>query len=362
MLAHELRHPLTPITHAIHLLRLADSDVATAALYETIERETRRLARFVNDLVDVVRVERGLFEITRECLDLVEVVQQAAASVRPLVEERRHALTLALAHQPILVDGDAGRLNQVVSNLLENAAKYTEPGGHITLTLEQQGDEAVLSVRDNGVGITTGDLERIFEPFTQADSTLARSGGGLGLGLSLVRRVLGLHGGRIEARSAGLAAGSEFTVWLPTVRVNEGPAPQPPSLAKASSPIAVSHARKVLIVDDREEVTRSLARLVKAFGHEVAVAGDAASALTLAAAFQPDCAIVDLGLPVVTGYDLARHLREAFPAGGLLLIAYTGNGDASVREKCRAAGFDACLLKPGDPLVLEELLRRVPEG
>jgi CheY-like chemotaxis protein len=184
----------------------------------------------------------------------------------------------------------------------------------------------------------------------------------LGLGLSLVRRVLELHGGRIEARSAGLAAGSEFSVWLPRVRVNEGPAPQPPSLGKASSPIAVSHARKVLIVDDREEVTRSLARLVKAFGHEVAVAGDAASALTLAAAFQPDCAIVDLGLPVVTGCDLARHLRETFPAGGLLLIAYTGNGDASVREKCRAAGFDACLLKPGDPLVLEELLRRVPEG
>ena len=219
MLAHELRHPLTPITHAIHLLRRADVEPATAALYETIDTETRRLERFVNDLLDVVRVDRGLLDITRERLDLVDVVRQAAAAVQPLIELRRHVFTVALAKRPILVDGDAGRLNQVVSNLLENAAKYTEPGGKIVLTLDRHDDEAVLSVRDNGVGIAAKDLERIFEPFTQTDSARGQSGGGLGLGLSVVRRVVGLHGGRIEARSAGPGGGSEFTVRLPTVRV-----------------------------------------------------------------------------------------------------------------------------------------------
>jgi two-component system CheB/CheR fusion protein len=357
ILAHELRHPLTPITHAIHLLRLADSDPAIAALHETIDTQSRRLVRFVNELVDVVRADRGFLEIARERLDLVEVVQQAAASVQPLVEGRRHALTLALPRQPIPVDGDASRLNQVVSNLLDNAAKYTEPGGHITLTLEQQRDEAVLSVRDNGVGISQGDLSRIFEPFTQADSTLGRSGGGLGLGLSLVRRVIGLHGGRVEARSGGLAAGSEFIVWLPTASRKETTAPEEGHPAKTSASGAVSGPRKVLIVDDREEITRSLTRLIGAWGHEVAVARDAESALTVATAFEPDCAIVDLAMPAVSGYDLARSLREALPAGRLLLIAYTGSGDASVHEKCLAAGFDMCLLKPGDPVVLEDLLR-----
>jgi two-component system CheB/CheR fusion protein len=356
MLAHELRHPLTPITHAIHLLRATEVDPATAASYEVIETQTRRLAKFVDELVDIVRVDRGLLEITRERLNLVEVAGQAAASVRPLVELRRHTLTCAFPDQPILVDGDPHRLNQVISNLLENAAKYTERGGDITLTLERHGDEAVLRVRDNGVGIASSDLQRIFEPFTQADHSLARIGGGLGLGLSVVRRVLGLLGGRIEARSAGLGTGSEFTVWLPTVRASDAPSWEAPPSTNESSP-AAARARKVLIVDDREEVTKSLTRLLGAFGHEVAIAGNAASAITEAKAFQPDCAIVDIGLPGVSGYALAGLLREALPATRPLLIAYTGDGRAGVQDKCRAAGFDACLIKPGDPAVLKELLQ-----
>ena len=313
--------------------------------------------RFVNELGDVVRFDRSLLEIRRERLNLVEVVQQAAASVQPLVEGRRHVLTLAAPHQPIFVEGDANRLNQVVSNMLENAAKYTEPGGQITLTLEQQGDEAVLSVRDNGVGIAQSDLGRIFEPFTQVDSPLRRSGGGLGLGLSLVRRVLGLHGGRIEARSGGLSTGSEFIVWLPTVPHRKTAAPQQKNPAKASA--SVSLARKVLIVDDHEEVVVSLRRLIGRWGHEVAVARDAASAMELVSSFQPDCALVDLGLPDVSGYELAGMLRQALPARRLLLIAYTGSANPKVHEKCRVAGFDACLLKPGDPDVLEQLLQGV---
>ena len=363
MLSHELRHPLTPIVHAIHLLRLADIDPTTAALYETIDTQTRRLVRFVNELMDIARIGRGLLEITREPLDLVDVVQQAVESIRPLVQHHGHTLTLALPNRPILVNGDASRLNQVVSNLLENATKYTETAGQITLTLEQQGDEAVLSVRDNGVGIAQEELGRIFEVFTQADSTLGRKGGGLGLGLSVVQRVLGLHGGRIEARSAGLASGSEFIVWLPTVSLKEGSAPRARSLAKASSSLAGPHARKkVLIVDDHEEITTSLRRLIGLWGHEIAVADDATSALALAAAFQPDCAIVDIGLPGVSGYDLAPRLRKELPAGELCLIAFTGHADDSVRAKCRAAGFDACVVKPGEIDELEGLLRGVSEA
>jgi len=260
-----------------------------------------------------------------------------------------------------MVDGDAGRLNQVVTNLLENAVKYTEPGGQITLSLEQVGDEAVLTVRDNGVGIPPALLGAIFEPFTQGGAGTDRDGGGLGLGLSVVRRVVKLHGGRVEARSGGPGAGSQFVVWLPIASRNARPALPPASLGQ-TAPSAASQRRKVLLVDDREEITRSLARLVGAFGHEVAIARDAATALTVAAAFQPDCAIVDLGLPLVTGYDLARQLREASPNRQLLLIAFTGSGDSSVREMSQEAGFDACLIKPGDPVVLETLLRRAPEG
>ena len=362
MLAHELRHPLTPITHAIHLLRLGDAAPATAALYETIDTQTQRLVRFVNELLDVVRINRGLFEIERERLDLVEVVQQAASSIRPLVELHRQTLTLSLASSPLLVTGDAGRLSQMVTNLLENAVKYTGAGGQITVTLEPQGAEAMLSVRDTGIGIAPNALTAIFEPFIQADAESARSQGGLGLGLSVVRRVVGLHGGRVEARSAGRDAGSEFVVWLPTLSGKEAPAPRQESRTETSSSAPVSHSRRVLVVDDREEVTSSMTRLLAAWGHEVAVAGDAATALTLAAAYQPDCAIVDLSLPVVSGYDLARRLREAHPARELFLIAFTGHGDGTVRENCRAAGFNACLVKPGDPLVLRDLLSGVPEA
>ena len=361
MLAHELRHPLTPITHALHLLRRADADPATAELLETIDAETRRLERFVNELLDIVRINRGLLEIRPERLDLVHVVTQAAGAMRPSVQQHRHSLTLALGNGPIIVNGDAGRLNQVVTNLLENAVKYTEPGGQITLSLEQLGDEAVLTVRDNGVGIPPALLGAIFEPFTQGGAGTDRDGGGLGLGLSVVRRVVKLHGGRVEARSGGPGAGSQFVVWLPIASRNARPALPPASLGQ-TAPSAASQRRKVLLVDDREEITRSLARLVGAFGHEVAIARDAATALTVAAAFQPDCAIVDLGLPLVTGYDLARQLREASPNRQLLLIAFTGSGDSSVREMSQEAGFDACLIKPGDPVVLETLLRRAPEG
>ena len=360
MLAHELRHPLTPIVHAIHLLRLAATDAATDELYEMIDTQSQRLVRFVNELLDVVRINRGLLEVSRRRLDLVEVVREVVASMQSTIEEKRHSLELALANEPIFIDGDQGRLDQVVTNLLENAIKFTDPGGQIRLTVEQRGQQAVLTVSDSGIGIPLDRLDRIFEPFVRGSSTLSRTGGGLGLGLNVVRRVVELHGGRVEARS-NRGAGSEFVVWLPTAGENGGRTGQLLSALQTERP-SKHVRRRVLVVDDRDEITKSFTKLLGAFGHDVAVAGDAASALTIAATFQPDCAILDLSLPDMSGYDLARELRKVLEGRPLLLIAFTGHENVSVREQCRAAGFDECLSKPGDPDVLEKLLWEFPKN
>ncbi len=363
MLGHELRHPLTPITHAIYLLRRGHPEPATAELLETIDTQTRRLQRFVDELLDVARISRGLIEVRRESVDLVAVARDAARAIQPLIDSRRHKLSLILPARPVYVSGDAGRLNQVVTNLLENAAKYTDPGGEIRLALEPQDDGVTLSVRDNGIGIAPEDLEYVFEPFTQAHRGVAGRGGGLGLGLSVVRRVLELHGGRIEATSKGLTRGSEFVAWLPLLAQDRAAAPTratpmaaPPAPPAPPAPAVAPRVRRVLIVDDEEDIRTSLARVVRSFGHEVATAGDGQAALALAESFRPDCAILDIALEGMNGIELARRLREKFPPDALFLIALTGFGDADRREQCRAAGFDEYVVKPGEIDKLEQLL------
>jgi len=356
LLGHELRHPLTPITHAIYLLKRSHPDPTAAELLQTIDTETKRLLRFVNELLDVERIGRGLLEIQRERLDLGTLVRGAVDALRPFIEERRQALSLVLPAAPTYVDGDSGRLGQVVTNLIENAAKYTEPGGQITVALEQGGDQAVLRVRDNGIGIAPEDLERVFEPFTRSRNPLTNASSGLGLGLSLVRQILDLHRGDIKALSGGLAMGSEFVVTLPVWTANNAEAPTPESPVGAPPPTVTLRTRKVLIVDDHEEVGKSIARLVRTWGHEVAIAKDGPSALSLAEAFQPECAIVDLSLPGMSGIDLARRLREMFLPARLYLIALTGYAGTAIRDACLAAGFDIHLVKPGEVPLLETLL------
>jgi len=361
MLGHELRHPLTPITHAVYLLRRGNPEPATAELLDVIDTETQRLLRFVDELLDVARISRGLIEVRHEPIDLVAVLRASARAVEPLMERRHHSLSVRLPVAPVYVNGDSGRLNQVITNLLENAAKYTEPGGHITLALELRDQGVAVRVRDSGIGIAPENLERVFEPFTQTHAGQAGGDGGLGLGLSLARRIVRLHGGHIEAASGGLMKGSEFVVWLPLL-ADAVVAPEPVrAVGPPADAVEGSRPRRVLIVDDHKEVGDSLGRLVHAFGHEVAIARDGPSALALAESFQPNAAILDVSLQGMSGIELGRRLRQVFPRGRLYMIALTGFASADIREACFAAGFDAHLIKPGEIPKLEQLLKGAPD-
>jgi two-component system CheB/CheR fusion protein len=355
MLGHELRHPLTPIIHATYLLRQRNNPDPTAAeLAETIDAQAHRLLRFVNELLDVARIGRGQIEIQEKRLDLVAMARETLHTLQPLIERQRHVLSLVLPGAPIYVNGDSDRLNQVITNLVDNAVKYSDPGSKITVTLEERDHEAVLRVRDTGIGIAAENLELIFEPFTSAHALAGASG--LGLGLSVVRRILELHRGHIKAVSGGVAKGSEFVVTLPASGPTQGDTPGLDSWLRMPTPLVTPRTRKVLIVDDHDEVRRSVARLVRAWGHEVAIAGDGPSALSMVESFQPDCAIVDISLPGMSGIDLARHLRGVFPPAKLYLIALTGYASADMRDGCLAAGFDAYVVKPGKIALLERLL------
>jgi two-component system CheB/CheR fusion protein len=362
ILGHELRHPLTPITHALYLLRKGQHDPATLELLDTIDTQTTTLLRFVNELLDLSRIGRGLIEIRPERLDLAMVARDTAHVLQPFIEERRHVLSLVLPAVPLNVHGDPGRLRQVVSNLLENAAKYTEPGGRITMTLEQRGDQAMLTVSDNGIGLAAEDLERIFEPFTQSHQPLANPSSGLGIGLSVVRRIVELHGGQVTATSTGAGAGTEFIVALPVSAADIRHDREFENRVKTAVTVGAFRARRVMIVDDHEEMRKSVSRLVRAWGHEVALAADGPSALALAETFQPECAIIDISMPGMNGIELGRRLRQRFPAAQLRMIALSGYPGEDIREGSLAAGFDAYLVKPGNILELERLLGGNPAG
>jgi two-component system, chemotaxis family, CheB/CheR fusion protein len=355
MLGHELRHPLTPITHAIYLLRKAHQDPATIELLETIDTQSQTLLRFVNELLDLSRISRGLIEIRPERLDLVAVARDAVHALQPFIDERQHVVSLVLPAAPLYVRCDPDRLRQVVSNLVENAAKYTQPGGRITVTLGPRGDDAALAVSDNGIGIPAENLERVFEPFTQLHQPLINPSSGLGIGLSVVRRIVELHGGRVKATSAGAGAGSEFVVSLPA-SVADRRHDRGSNVGQTSATLVALRSRRVMIVDDHQEIRASVSRLARGWGHEVALAADGPSALSLAEAFQPECAIVDLSMPGMNGIELGRRLRQRFPPAQLRLIALSGYEGADFRDACLAAGFDACLVKPGEIPELERLL------
>ena len=354
MLAHELRSPLAPIRSAAEVLRMGEP-LAAAQQWarEVIERQTQHLTRLVDDLLDVSRITRGMVAIRREPVAIETVLQRSVETSRPMIDARHQLLSVTLPDRPIHVEGDLTRLVQVVANLLNNAAKYTEENGRIWITAHAQNGMAVISVRDNGIGLSSDLLPHIFDLFTQASRSLDRSQGGLGIGLTLVRHLVQLHGGTVEAHSSGPGEGSEFIVRLPAIaahaRAGERTAQQTRSAAAAPR-------RTVLVVEDHDDSADMMAFLIEAAGHTVRKAADGASALAAALATRPDVIVCDIGLPGMNGYELAAEIRRQPELSGVQLIAVSGYGREEDRKRAGDAGFDAHLTKPVEPGQLRSLL------
>ena len=357
-LSHELRNPLAPIRNALHVLRLAGADELTRArVIDTMERQTANVIRLVDDLLELSRINEGRIALRKERVKLASVVRSALETSAPLVESAGLELIVQEPPTPVLLYADPVRLIQVIANLLNNAAKYTERGGRVTLTAGAEGPEAVIVVRDTGIGIPADMLVKIFDMFVQIDTSLERSRQGLGIGLTLVKRLVELHGGRVEARSEGRGKGSEFTVRLPAFadqRLATGDA----------APVGVGSERRksdlvrfrILIVDDHHDAGDSLATLLRLLGHEVRVSYDGAAALEVARSFVPQVGLLDIGMPGMDGIELARRLRGERSLERLLLVALTGYGRDEDRQRSGEAGFNAHLVKPVDVAALNTLL------
>lgn len=358
-LAHELRNPIAPIRYAVRLLRPDAPPQAQQQAREMIERQSAQIARLLDDLLDMSRVTRDVVELKRELLDVRRVVEQAVLATRPLIESLHHELQVTLAGEALWVDGDPTRLHQIVDNLLNNAAKYTDPGGRIEVSAAAEGERVVIEVRDTGIGLARESLGRVFELFAQIQPA-GRGRSGLGIGLAVVKRLVELHGGTIGAHSEGLGRGTTFRVVLP--RAARTAEPGPPETAKVLR-LWRSDAR-VLVVDDHPDVLQSLALLLRGHGYRVHTAADGASAMRVAEALQPDVAILDLGLPDTDGYAVARWIRQQPWGAGVQIIAVTGWGDRGDRLRTRESGFDAHLVKPVEPDELLRVLRggRAPVG
>jgi PAS domain S-box-containing protein len=352
LLSHELRNPLAPILTAVELMRLR-GDVATPREREVITRQAEHLVRLVDDLLDVSRVARGKVTLTKRRLELATVVAKAVESAAPLLEERRHELILSVATEGLAVDADEVRLTQVVSNLLTNAGRYTAVGGRIEVTAARDGGEVVLVVRDNGRGIEAGLLPQVFDMFVQGPRSSDRSQGGLGLGLSLVRTLTELHGGSVAAYSEGANRGSTFTVRLPAAAA---PALTASPVGAVPRRVATDAARRVLVVDDNRDAADMISILLASAGHQVETAGDASQALSAVDAFQPQVAILDIGLPVMDGYQLGRELRARLGSATPILIALTGYGQEQDQRRSAEAGFASHLVKPVDGKRLIQLV------
>jgi signal transduction histidine kinase/ActR/RegA family two-component response regulator len=355
-LAHELRNPLAPIRNAVQILRLSQGGAPAAAqLSEMMERQVGQMVRLVDDLLEVSRITRGKIELRRTRAALAAVIEAAIETSRPQIETSRHALGVELPPEPLYLDADATRLAQVFANLLNNAAKYTDPGGRITIEAAREGDEVAVCVRDTGMGIAPSALSRVFDMFVQADHASERMQGGLGIGLTLVRRLVEMHGGSVQARSEGPGKGSEFVVRLPLAAHPQGEAqgraPAPPEPVKAPP--------RVLVVDDNRDAAESLGMLLQMLGADVTVTHDGVAALEALGERLPRAVFLDLGMPGMDGYEVARRIRGRPEGAGLTLIALTGWGQERDRRQTRAAGFDHHLIKPADLSALRALLESV---
>lgn len=358
VLAHELRNPLAPIRNSLHILRLnRQLDTATMRVVEMMERQLNHLIRLVDDLLEVSRITRGKIELRKENVELAAIVRSAVETSRPLIEAAGHELTLFIPPQPLTVDGDPVRLAQVIANLLNNAAKYTDEGGQITLAVRRDGDFVNISIRDSGMGIPAEMLPRVFELFTQVELVSGRAQGGLGIGLTLVKSLVEMHGGTVQAYSDGPGEGSEFVVRLPLL------ASGVPANRLEGLPSNVLTPRRVLVVDDNHDAAQSLGTLLQLLGAEVQVAYSGADALAVLDSYQPDVVLLDLGMPNIDGYEVAKQIRQRSEFQNMTLIALTGWGQEEARQRTELAGFDHHLIKPADVSALQTLfvsLKRRP--
>jgi signal transduction histidine kinase len=358
MLAHELRNPLAPIRNALQLMRMDPSEPRLQWAQEVIHRQLVSLTRLVDDLLDVSRITRGKITLSRQPLDIATLINRAIETIEPLVLEREHQLTLRVPSEPMQVDGDPTRLTQALANVLGNAAKYTERGGRIDLICTRRGADVEIRVRDNGIGIPAELLPRIFDLFTQLDRRSDQALSGLGIGLALVRRLLEMHGGAISALSEGAGTGSEFVIRLPLLP-EAAVRTEPENDAQQTDVPAVP--RRILLADDNADALESLATVLRLRGHEVFSACNGAIALEAACRHVPEVALLDIGMPLLDGYEVARRIRAQEWGKAMTLVALTGWGQDADRRRSREAGFDTHLVKPLDLDQLSNLLAQLPE-
>jgi signal transduction histidine kinase/CheY-like chemotaxis protein len=353
MLGHELRNPLAPVTTALQIMRIHENEPSRVARSrEIVERQIEHMTRLIDDLLDVSRITRGKIELREQPLLLSAVIEQAIESVRPLIDERGHRIALDLPSEPVTFLADPARLSQVFANLLNNAAKYTDVGGRIWLRAGVDANQIVVGVRDDGPGLTNELRNHAFDLFTQGPQTRARARGGLGIGLTLVRRLVELHGGTVEALSEGPGKGTEFVVRLPwrLPPVAEG---APPAVPQG----ATGPRRRILVVDDNVDAAEALGELLRDYGHDVATAHDGPRALDHARLHRPEIVLLDISMPEMDGYEVAKRIREDLALGDAFLVALTGYGEDRHRRLAREAGFDQHVTKPVDASRLEELLK-----
>jgi signal transduction histidine kinase/DNA-binding response OmpR family regulator len=351
-LAHELRNPLAPIRNSLHMLHLADARTDVGKLHETMERQVNHMVRLVDDLLEVSRITRGKIDLRKEVVDLASVVRSAVETSKPYLDAAKHVLTVSIPEEPIYLEADSVRLAQVISNLLNNAAKYTDAGGQIHLSAERVGDAVRVVLRDNGVGIPAEMLPKVFNIFTQIDRTLGRSQGGLGIGLTIVKRLVEMHAGRVEVFSDGEGRGSEFVVTLPLAK--RAPVVQPVTPPPQVQP--PKEDQRILVVDDNRDAADSLGALLEFLSARVRVEYNGASALAALDAFKPDIIFLDIGMPGMDGYEVARRIRQAEAHKCVRLIALTGWGQSEDLRRSRDAGFDLHLVKPIEFHTLQSLI------
>jgi PAS domain S-box-containing protein len=358
-LAHELRNPLAPIRTGLELMKMAQNPATVAEAQATMDRQVNQMVRLVDDLLDVSRIANGKIVLQKDHVELVEVIRNAVDSIRPFIDEQQHELTVSIPDEPLYLNVDVIRVAQAVSNLLNNASKYSDKGGRIWLTAEQRDGEVIISVRDGGIGIDAEQLPRIFEMFSQAASALDRSQGGLGIGLSLVKGLIDLHGGSIEASSDGAGKGSEFKIRLPVAAAIPSQAHEPIEIAEVSS---TTKRRRILVVDDNRDAATMLTRALELMGHEPHIAYDGLQAVQAAAALRPDVVLLDIGLPKLNGYEAARHIRGQEWGNDMQLIAISGWGQDEDKRRAVEAGFNHHLTKPVEHALLQAALGFSDQG